>query len=133
MIFCSDGKSTLTHVLPYIKRDAFLQGRDLFWNQALMQNVKEEPFLWKTALEKIVHRHLKDKKEELPHDEESLIQMAMKVLSLPQNTDDGPLKSASSHERLFQYILKNHIQYSSPLFYMLGDVEIGKEFGMHFF
>jgi len=58
----------LTHVLPYIKRDAFLQGRDLFWNQALMQNVKEEPFLWKTALEKLVHRHLKDKKEELPHD-----------------------------------------------------------------
>lgn len=65
--------------------------------------------------------------------EESLIQMAMKVLSLPQNSDDGPLKSASSHERLFRYILKNHIQYSSPLFYMPGDVEIGKEFGLHFF
>ena len=132
MIFCSDGKSTLTHVLPYIKRDAFLQGRDLFWNQALMQNVKEEPFLWKTALENIVHRHYKkDKKEneELPHNEESLIKVAIQALPLPQNTDDP----TSAHERLFQHIFKNHIQYNSPLFYMPGDVEIGKEFGLHFF
>mmetsp|Transcript_23028 Transcript_23028/g.28248 ORF Transcript_23028/g.28248 Transcript_23028/m.28248 type:complete len:343 (-) Transcript_23028:137-1165(-) len=138
-------ESTLTHVLPLVSKSFYsLSGSDYLWKKALHRLVENEPSLWGDALNLfLLHNPVTltttYENDGAKSNEERLVNNVTRTMEqlLLRNSDNDvtttPAVNSSPSRELYRVVLSNYIRYTSPLFYMPDDVQLGKEFGLHFF
>ncbi|KAL7562405.1 hypothetical protein ACA910_007726 [Epithemia clementina (nom. ined.)] len=112
--------SSLTHILPQVSRKfRFLCNTEYYWKDALVRQIMAEPFLWKRALHRILNLPLTQNE-----DAESAEQLVMKAFKQQKYVD---------FKDMYRDIVKNHLRFVGPVFYMCGQVALGQPYSLHFF
>ena len=151
-------ESTLTHILPLVNKTyySYYSKSDVLWKSALFRLVKKQPKLWGRGLKAFLQEHSDDgyhvrigngdagingrnlnKKNcddyEDDHNTYAVLDYAGRCMehilsTATMNTTESPV-----YMELYRFILSNYIKFTSPLFYMPDDIQLGQEFGIHFF
>ena len=115
-------QSSLTHTLPLVSKEFHsVCNQDELWKSALMRQVtQQEPKMWKQALRRIQER-AQGIESDTGADEDvaSMIRHAVQMFG--------------GYKALYNHVISNHFRYSGPVFCMGGQVNIGEEYGLHFF
>lgn len=112
----SSSTSTLTHVLPLVSKEfRRISGSDFFWKLALERLVVKDPYLWEKGLLSFLPPGITPSS--------TLVQQVGTHLALEQNT----------YRSIFQRLTRDYLRFTAPLFHMLGQVQLGHSFGLHFF
>lgn len=105
--------SSLTHKLPHVSQKfRRLASLDLLWKDAMLRQMKKEPFLWKPALHKMMQiaadgQDSKGEKEKESSPQE-LVEEAYKC------------NNCSSYKVLYQNVVTKHLRFKGPVFHMEG-------------
>jgi hypothetical protein len=118
---CNDkdySQSTLTHTMPFVsKRFRDFSRTDLYWKQALIRQVANEPYLWRSGLVQMCRQ---DPRATHSTDKGDLVEVASALLG-------------TSYKELYAQVLSEQVRFKGPVFFMPGQLQIGEPYGLHFF
>jgi hypothetical protein len=110
--------STLTHTIPFVsRRFRDFSRTDLYWKQALIRQVTNEPYLWRSGLLRICREDPR-----LTHSTNNVD--IVEVANALQGT---------SYKELYAQVLSEQVRFKGPVFFMPGQLQIGEPYGLHFF
>ena len=114
----SSSTSTLTHVLPLVSQEIRRICRtDFFWKLALERLVVKDPYLWQKGLLSFLPSNTTTTPSS------TLVEQVVTHLALEQDM----------YRSIFQRLIRDYLRFTSPLFHMQGQVQLGHSFGLHFF
>lgn len=148
-----DTKSTLTHVIPLINKTYYshYSRSDVLWKHALIRLVRKQPKLWGLGLKAFSRHHsfdgnngyasISDRKlsakmkdgDDYDEAHDLVLNAGRCMEHILRNTASMATFMPPIYMELYRYTLSNYIKFTSPLFYMPDDIELGEEFGIHFF
>ena len=138
-------ESTLTHAIPFVSRRFYhlVSETDVLWRNALERLILKEPFLWKRGIDYISYRV---KVGEVAEQDSASEPGNTRITCLSNGIDScglinkacklvvpGSGSAAGACTRVFQEIVSRYVRFTSPVFHMPGFVQLGSEFGLHFF
>eukprot|EP00978_Attheya_sp_CCMP212_P015963 scaffold41442_cov53-Attheya_sp.AAC.4 len=140
--------SSLVCVLPLVSRHFYFlcKKSDHFWRDALERLVHSEPYLWEEGV-RMIRSYCDEQRRQIhgteigdrglpyqiqpsldPDIGKALITSACESLSLLQENAGDCI-----NRKLFSKIVSGHLRCTAPVFCMPGSVQLGREFGLHFF
>jgi hypothetical protein len=110
--------STLTHTIPLVsRRFRDFSRTDLYWKQALIRQVTNEPFLWRSGLLQICRE---DPRLTHSTNKVDLVEVASAL-------------QGKSYKELYAQVLSEQVRFKGPVFFMPGQLQIGEPYGLHIF
>ena len=106
-------KSSLTHTLPQVSRKfRELCDTEHYWKDAIVRQIIAEPFLWKRALHRMIDSPLTQCED---------VKAASNLVKMAYDR-----KQFSKYKDMYRDIVKNHLRFVGPVFYMCGQGKLRK-------
>lgn len=118
-------KSALTNELPAVsRRFRLICNSDLLWKDAVVRITKQEPGMWKKALQSICGGDAAGaRKGETILD---LVERAHQTLCVKR-------PELSSFKSIYEHVVNQHLRFKGPVFLMPGQVALGQTYALHMF
>lgn len=126
--------SSLTHTLPLVSKQFHRMTSvvETFWKDAICrQATRHEPTLWRGALKKI-WRECANGDNNQNEDSQTSKEEEISIIELVERVVVS--KNYSGFKALYKDIVRNHLRFVAPVFYMGNTLErLGRPYALHFF
>lgn len=114
--------STLTHDLPQVSQKfRLLASSDVYWKEAMVRQTKREPFLWKSALDKLRNPHHQQEGCTTTNATTTTTAQEEKESSPRELVEDAYKNTNhSSYKMLYQNVVTHFLRFKGPVFVMEG-------------